>query len=450
MAYRDRDTIFSAMVALVSSIWDKSVGSFIYDALKGTAIELETLHRESEATLDRMFLETTSGDSLILKAADYGVVPVEAAKADGVVQVTGSAGATIAVNDLFAADEISFKTLVEVVIPSDASIAGAFTFATDSFEPTAPTILTDGTKVKVTADTFPTITGGGSLDGSTDYYIVSKGVVSATSFKISATAGGAAIDLGSDGVNVAIVPDADIRVVDVTVEAVVAAEAGNVPAGSIVDFPVTLTDISAVTNADPTEGGVDEEDDEALRDRTLDVVRSKRTSGNADDYIFWAREVPGVGNARCVPIWDGPGTVKVILLDTDFEIPSGDIVTDVEEYIETKRPIGADVTVVAATEVAIEARATVTLVAGAVEAQVVAEIDAAILAYVREHAADDNRIGWAAIVNIVFDNQWVEDYTVVQIKGTGGSQSGAWGTANILCLDAECPTYAGPITLTVS
>lgn len=445
MTYRTRDEINAAMLAEVPSNWDKSVGSFVFDVLKAAALELETLHRESEATLERMFLETTSGDSLVLKAADYGIEKVEAAKAEGVVLVTGSKGSVVHIDDLFSADDILFKATEEVTIPSDVSVGVTPNAALDNFTTSGTLEYENGTKTKFTADVFPDIVGGGSLDGSTDYYLVEK---DGDSFKIALTPGGTAINISNNGTNVAFAPDDDERVVAVEVEASDAGEAGNVPALVINGFPVTLTGISAVTNEEETTGGVDEETDESLRERALDVVRSKRTSGNAADYEAWAREVPGVGNARCVPLWDGPGTVKVLIVDDDFEIPSGDIVTDTAAYIEERRPVGADVTVAAATEVKIAVRATITLVSGAIEAQVQAELDAAILAYCREQSEETNKIGWAAIANIVFDNIWVEDYTSVETKGTGGSQAGTWGEDNIICTDEECPVFDA-LTLTV-
>lgn len=445
MAYRNRDTIFSAMLALISDAWDKSVGSFIYDVLKGTAIELETAHRECEVTLDNFFLETTEDENLDLKAADYGVSRVAAAKAGGSVIVLGEGGAKIEVGDQFIADDILFDATEEVVIPNDASLAVTVNHVYNTFT-TVATLLTNGTKFRVTADTFPEITGGGSLDGDTDYYIVEK---TGNSFKIATERGGTAIDLKTSGSNVAIVPSDDERAVEVSVEAHEAGEAGNVPALAINGFPVALSGISEVWNPAPTEGGVDRETDESLRARALSRMRSKRTSGNKNDYIAWAEEVAGVGMARCIPLWDGAGTVKVVLFDDDYLVPSNDIVTDATAYIEERRPIGADVTVVAATGVVFDVKATVTLKSGAVEEQVKEQISEAIVAYIKQQAEAGKALAWAAICNIIYDNEWIDDYTEVKTKATGGTQSGTWGEVNITLATDEAAEF-GELDLTVA
>ena len=102
--------------------------------------------------------------------------------------------------------------------------------------------------------------------------------------------------------------------------------------------------------------GVDAESDEDLRERYYITVRRSPGSGNVDDYIFWCSEVPGVGKVIVQPLWDGPGTVKVTVLDSNGDPASPGLITDVKSYLDPvdgegmgKAPIGAHVTVEAAT-----------------------------------------------------------------------------------------------------
>ena len=72
-------------------------------------------------------------------------------------------------------------------------------------------------------------------------------------------------------------------------------------------------------------------------------------SGNINHYKQWARSVSGVGNAAVLPLWDGNGTVKVVVASEENEPLDEAIVSKVAQYIESVRPIGAEVTVVSAT-----------------------------------------------------------------------------------------------------
>ena len=72
--------------------------------------------------------------------------------------------------------------------------------------------------------------------------------------------------------------------------------------------------------ADIIVSGEDEETDDNLRARFFNQVRSTSTSGNIYDYKKWALEVPGCGGAKVFPLWNGPGTIKVLVVDENMEI----------------------------------------------------------------------------------------------------------------------------------
>lgn len=66
-------------------------------------------------------------------------------------------------------------------------------------------------------------------------------------------------------------------------------------------------------------------------------------------YIEWATSIIGTGAVRCQRCWNGPGTVKVVISDANLDEANVALLQRVYEYIETQRPIGAEVTVVSAT-----------------------------------------------------------------------------------------------------
>lgn len=120
---------------------------------------------------------------------------------------------------------------------------------------------------------------------------------------------------------------------------------GNFDTGKICVLPVSIPGIHSVTNPQPTEGGANEETDAALLSRYEYALRNPQTSGNKYHYYSWAMAVPGVGTAKVLPLWAGPGTVKIIILDEEGHTASTELVKRVTDYIEEKRPIGADVTI---------------------------------------------------------------------------------------------------------
>ena len=85
--------------------------------------------------------------------------------------------------------------------------------------------------------------------------------------------------------------------------------------------------------------------DDELKTRFFNTIRKPQTSGNIFHYEQWALEVDGVGNAIVKPLWDGAGTVKVLISDSNKQPVGEDIINKCREHIESVRPIGATVTI---------------------------------------------------------------------------------------------------------
>ena len=133
-----------------------------------------------------------------------------------------------------------------------------------------------------------------------------------------------------------------------------ACSAANVPVGAVNYFPVTLPKITSVTNAKAITGGADKESDEEYFERYQYFLDHPVTSGNQYEYEQWAMEIEEVGLARCIPVWNGGGTVKVVIATRDFAPAGDELVLKVKEYIESKRLIGVDLTVASAELVEVE------------------------------------------------------------------------------------------------
>ena len=134
----------------------------------------------------------------------------------------------------------------------------------------------------------------------------------------------------------------------IEIEAESAGDIGNVGAGTIIKIPINIAGIRACTNEAATYDGYDEETDESLRDRYLMKVRYPAASGSPRHYIEWAMSIVGVGAVRCQRCWAGPGTVKVVVADSNLNEANVLLLQRVYEYIQEQRPVGAEVTVVSA------------------------------------------------------------------------------------------------------
>ena len=122
--------------------------------------------------------------------------------------------------------------------------------------------------------------------------------------------------------------------------------------------------IEGLESAEATEvliPGEDEEETEVLRQRYFNSFNAKSYGGNVRDYIEKTNSINGVGATKVIPIWNGGGTVKLIILNSDFDRASNTLIETVQETIDPPpqgtglgvAPIGHTVTVVTASEVSI-------------------------------------------------------------------------------------------------
>lgn len=163
---------------------------------------------------------------------------------------------------------------------------------------------------------------------------------------------------------------------------------GNVPANTITVLRDAIKGVSSVTNPLPFGGGAEIESDDSFRERIFEKIRRPITSGNRNHYIYWAKQISGVGGAKCLGSEIcGPGQVRVIVLSDQFDAPDEVILGKVRDHIEEERPIGASVTVRAPAPVSVHVEITVKLAAG----YDLTNIRAAILEALRRYIEDVNR-----------------------------------------------------------
>ena len=115
--------------------------------------------------------------------------------------------------------------------------------------------------------------------------------------------------------------------------------------------------------------GEDEETDEALRERYYEQTGEKAFGGNVIDYQNKTKGIAGVGAVKVTPIWNGGGTVKLTILDSDYNKASDVLIQEVQNEICPDfsneglglAPIGHIVTVDTVEEVLLSIRSEITV-----------------------------------------------------------------------------------------
>lgn len=136
----------------------------------------------------------------------------------------------------------------------------------------------------------------------------------------------------------------------------------------------------------------DEEDTEAFRKRYFDTFNAKAYGGNKQDYINRTNAIGGVGATKVIPIWNGGGTVKVVILDSEFNPANNELIKKVQKELDPSRdgtgagiaPIGHVVTVATVDKVSVNVSAKITFESGYNFNGLKTEISKAISAYLLE------------------------------------------------------------------
>lgn len=78
----------------------------------------------------------------------------------------------------------------------------------------------------------------------------------------------------------------------------------------------------------------DEENDDHLRARLLNHNSWVAYGGNVADYLDMTSKIHDVGATQVYPTWDGPGTVKLVILNNDLMPASSTLVKKVKEEVD--------------------------------------------------------------------------------------------------------------------
>lgn len=151
-----------------------------------------------------------------------------------------------------------------------------------------------------------------------------------------------------------------------------AGEIGNVYSGNL----IPIGDYNGLQNAQLTDVLVpaqDEEETEAFRTRYRNSFDATAFGGNRADYKTKVRALDGVGGVRVYRAANGPSTVGLTIIDSQYNIPSQTLIDQVQEAIDPLpmqgegvgiAPIDHIVTVTGVSGLTINVSSTVTLESG--------------------------------------------------------------------------------------
>lgn len=259
-------------------------------------------------------------------------------------------------------------------------------------------------------------------------------IKSGTVFCTSATDSGPAIefattenaDIGDDGS------------VTISIRAVEAGSKSNVPANTIVIMAKPNKSVTSITNENATSGGTERESNDDYYDRiAAEYDNSLTYLGNDTDYIRWAKAA-GAGDCIVVSAAEGPGTVKLVLVDANGQPASQDLIDAVYNYIvspndKTARLLPtacAELSCVAATTVSISYTITGLLYDNTTSIEQIKKDFAEAVKGVYSEAKDESLLRYNDVRPLIKGIAGVEDFSTFLMNG---------GMSNITLQKEEYP-----------
>lgn len=137
-----------------------------------------------------------------------------------------------------------------------------------------------------------------------------------------------------------------------------------------IDYLQGLTKAELVEILTP---GEDEEVTENIRKRYLATFDKQAFGGNRADYLEKINAIYGVGGCKVYRAWNGGGTVKCIIINSEYKKPSQSLIDDVQTAIDPTQnqgeglgiaPIDHVVTIAGVTETTVNLATTITYADG--------------------------------------------------------------------------------------
>lgn len=178
--------------------------------------------------------------------------------------------------------------------------------------------------------------------------------------------------------------------------------------------------------------GEEEESDDSLRERFLANLMKTAFGGNIAQYRQWAKEIPGIGGVQVYPVWAGGGTVKLSIIDTDYNSCSSEFCQTILEKFDPENsggetglglgiaPIGHKVTVSTPLPRTINVSGKITLLPGYKLETLMPDIKATLENYLLslreawENSDDENNYSVTVYLGRI-------NFTILNVKGVSSA-----------------------------
>lgn len=178
--------------------------------------------------------------------------------------------------------------------------------------------------------------------------------------------------------------------------------------------------------------GEEEESDDSLRERFLANLMKTAFGGNIAQYRQWAKEIPGIGGVQVYPVWAGGGTVKLSIIDTDYNSCSSEFCQTILEKFDPENsggetglglgiaPIGHKVTVTTPSPRTINVSGKITLLPGYKLETLMPDIKAALENYLLslreawENSDDENNYSVTVYLGRI-------NFAILNVKGVSSA-----------------------------
>ncbi len=175
--------------------------------------------------------------------------------------------------------------------------------------------------------------------------------------------------------------------------------------------------------------GYEVETDESLRQRIYEKITKPALDGNKFQYEKWSKEYPGIGGVKVFPLWNGPNTVKVVIIDKLGEPASNKLVEEFQDYLdpgiqglgEGVAPCGAFVTVIAATFIKIDISFTLIRKTDYSLIKVKQDIEYEIDQYFKKISFQENVVRISRIGALILETNETIDYGDLKINGVSNN-----------------------------
>lgn len=224
----------------------------------------------------------------------------------------------------------------------------------------------------------------------------------------------------------------------------------NLPYGTVVTTTTSIANASSFYLSIAATGGVTPETDEMLRARLLNHLQKPATSGNENQYREWAMEVDGIGDAKIFPQAKSSvtnhhytteiGSVTILPITTAKRQISSSQATQVTNYINARRPIGAKIYVARGTESTMAVTAAITIDAGANADDIKQKFTDLFTAYIKSCVFRLYTIDYNRCLSMFYDIEGVVSVTTFTLNS---------GTTNVTLYENQIPVV-GTITITAT